>query len=164
LAFNLPDHTSIETENVVVYIAGFIAKRLCEKNILCPDCNVALIGTFTGDANQTFLREKQHDGALKGLTLPSQCLVSTVLKMEEVFLGSEECLYRDKVRERFLSKMTMAAEGDSLRCLKGVCSLAQCTAGLYLSIRLKFALRDCNRQNAATSKRKNRKILHFSYL
>lgn len=165
LAVNLPDRSSVVAENVLTYISGFIAKKLCAKNTLCRECQHALIGKLKGTRNELFLQNKQlPDLQGDGLTVPSQMLVDAVQEMEEVFQQSEDQMYMDRVWKRFLIRMTKAVDGDSLECPAGVCRLKHLAAGLFLNIRLNFALRDSNRQNAAASKRQNRKVLKFAHL
>ena len=73
-------------------------------------------------------------------------------------------MYRDKVRERFLTAMEKTLGKDFLVCRDKQCHLQRLAVGLFVNIRLYFALRDSNNRNASSSKRKNRKELKFSHL
>ena len=150
------------------YIAGAMARRLRTRKrsqkTPCSACQDSLVGQLQGTQTETFLQHKQLTNAKVGLTVPSTVLVEAVKKMEQVFNDMQDQLYMDKVKERFLRKLTNSIPDDILICSTGTCLVKKCVVDLFLNIRLHFALRDRTRQIASARKRQNRKMLTFAHL
>ncbi|KAK7094198.1 hypothetical protein V1264_007852 [Littorina saxatilis] len=160
MAFAFPaDNLSIQEENILTYISGYIARKLTGK--VCSGCRGLLVGPLRGDRKEIFLTKKQlPDMKGEGLTVPSQQLVEL---MEVSFKKSEQLLHMDRVRTRIILRLEKNMNG-SLTCPSTQCKLNNLIVQLFTNIRLHFVLKDNNNRFSSSSKRKSRKFLKLEYL
>lgn len=74
-----PSSLTEYSENVVVYIAGYVVKKL--KHVMCSECVPSLFGNCDNVLHSTFLRRKNNGG----LTTPSPSVVKICVLCEKFF-------------------------------------------------------------------------------
>ena len=162
LAFSVPgENLSQQEENVLMYISGYIARKIRHK--MCPKRADLMVGELQGTPKETLLTLKQlPDLEGGGLVIPSPSLVSVVEQLEAVFKTSDQLLRMKRVRHRLFQRLEK--EARSLVCPQEKCDPGGLVVNLFLNIRLHFTLRDNNRHFAAASGRQNRKMLKLQHL
>ena len=162
---DLPANLTITEDNVIVYLSGYIIKKLSKS--LCQPCVTKLRGEkSTTVISQTFLHEKEYEGCSNGgIDVPSQLLTSAVTEMEKSFRSSVYCLHSTGIRCKLVSHMTSVARNCNLVCENVNCKVSFCVAALFVNIRLHFRVRCFNRDLAQPKKgqKRNRKAAEFSH-
>ena len=153
---------SIEEENILVYIAGYICRKIQSK--VCQDCKSMLTGTVNAlDQSQVFLASKQYaDLKGDGLTVPSGELMDVCTSLENEFrVVIEQALYMDSVKLRIVSAISKKVSGK-LNC--GSCPTLQSVVHLFVNIRLHHVLRVNNQDMVSSKGKRNRKYLKLSHV
>ena len=143
LVFNIEmDDLSTEEENTLVYIAGYMARKLHKK--ACQQCRQSMTGSLTGSSTEVVLQKKQLEHAKEGLGIPSAQLVCAIEITERVFKTSGQLLHMDTVRSRFLLRLNKELESNALVCSTGECKMRDYAVGLFVNIRFHTVLRNNN--------------------
>ncbi|KAK7475072.1 hypothetical protein BaRGS_00033685 [Batillaria attramentaria] len=153
------------SDNVLVYIAGYIAFKLQDKSV-CSACKGSLDGTRTGSSTETFLNTKKYRGIQGGLKMPSSILQRSVKQMEREYedvVGT--LLHTDQVMWRVVCKLSKMNE---VVCIEGNrCNVGHLVVQLFASLRLHFTLKDSNRSFPACTEKdqkRNGKMMKISHI
>ena len=153
---------SLQEDNVLAYIAGYIVRRLRHK--LCTECQEKVVSTIdTKNQNHDFLVKKSYAGAKHGLTVPSDKLLDTVKQLELEFRKTVvRAVVGDHVKQTLASELNKHVDMTSFACAH--CHLHLLVVHLMINIRLHFLLKDNNRMLVQNKDRKNRKTFQFNHL
>lgn len=153
-----PEATTVEN-NVMFYIAGYVARRLKTDREVCCDCREALVGTST--QNQFFFSHKHFANAKEGLVVPSQDLFLAITSLESVYrMNFAHYLHVMKIKMKLYNKLqSVQCKMLSAKC----CKLSEKVCKLFLNVRLHFSLKDNSRKFSVSSGKRNRKLVEFSH-
>ena len=157
---------SLEEDNIITYIAGYIARKVSPK--VCSQCEQMLCGKLnSANESHMLLKSKDYGDTKKGgLVVPSDSLVSICSKAENAYRENcEQILYQNNVRSRLISTITKTMTGDLLiACPEGSCSTLTIIVSLFVNVRLHHTLRDNNCEFTASTGKKNRKLLKLKHV
>ena len=157
---------SIETRNIVTYMAGYLLRKIPVNK--CSECTSQLLIekplANEDDQRYEFVKNK----ALKeigSLLYPTPCMISFVEDLENTFNTTFE----------YITHMPSVL-GRLCKCADKYCSFLDCQANeclmrlkgmvkLYMKVRIFHALKKSNTQNVETKGlKRNRKMLKLSHL
>lgn len=155
-------------ENILTYIAGYVARKTQGSSKVCNACKQKLFGDFQGSRKETLLSAKRYDDLQgPGLVTASTQLVTAIEAMEIKYkMVAEKMLTGRLVRAHLVSALEKEA---ALLFCNGVekCQLRLCVVSSFATIRLHFTLRDNSRHFTSVrgnAKRKCRKLLKLQHL
>ena len=116
---------SLEEENVLTYIAGYVAKKLSSK--VCQECTSQLKGKIEGTENEVFISNKRYEGTKgEGLIFPSKELVQIVERLELAYKQNvEQMLHMEKLGSRILTLLSKTMAPYSVTCPNNSCPLGR---------------------------------------
>ena len=161
LAFCLSDSLTDKDKNVCTYIAGYLSKKLQEKET-CPQCQLLLQGQIDSCPDKVFLTLKQYASVDKGLRVPSPILATVVAEMERVYRRSADVFFQKKVH-RTIADRLMQHANSIISCNDTKCEFTSIVVNMYTKIRIHYTIKLKNRE-MDEQKRKNRKVLKLSHL
>ncbi|KAK7457998.1 hypothetical protein BaRGS_00039119 [Batillaria attramentaria] len=146
--------------NVLVYIAGYVAKKLQLK--VCSACVPMLAGAVSATENEIFLVNKQYgrlDIEGRGLTVPSPELLQAVQRLEESFVATIDSTLRgDSVKACLVKTLHPTFE---MVCPEGKCAIKQFIIDKFINIRLHSTLKDINESFTQKGLKRNKKVMKF---
>ena len=115
---------SLQEDNVLAYIAGYIVRRLRHK--LCTECQEKVVSTTdTKNQNHDFLVKKSYAGAKHGLTVPSDKTLDTVKQRElELRKAVVRAVVADHVKQTLASELSKNVDVTSLACTLSLASVS----------------------------------------
>jgi hypothetical protein len=99
-------HAKAAEDNVLMYIAGYIAKKLELK--VCSPCRELLTGSYSGKATELFIAHKQFkDLTGKGLQVPTSELFNAVQSLQTEYVACVgKILPGDNVKARLVKSLS----------------------------------------------------------
>ena len=161
--FTIEQTMSVEEENILTYIAGYVSRKVSLK--VCDECRESLHGTYNAlDQAHCFLHEKQYDGTKKGgLVVPSKDLFQVCTEAETIYRKNcEQMLHMSGVRMRLVNVINKGL-GPYFMCNSG-CATLKMVVSLFVNIRLHHSLKDNNCEFASSVGKKNRKLLKLKHV
>ncbi|KAK7496579.1 hypothetical protein BaRGS_00012231, partial [Batillaria attramentaria] len=155
---------SLEEQNVLSYIGGYIIKKLSAASIEVCECRDRLRGSLMDDAseNEIFTRKKLYtDTHGPNLQTPSRKFFDVLQKLELTYNSSvENLLHQDKIRMRIFNCLDKGiSRQDLFVCSADPYPLRKFVLNLFISIRLFFTLKKNNMSFSGITQRQNRKFL-----
>lgn len=168
LAISNAPNMSLAEENIVVYLAGYLVRKVTKK-FSCPDCKDQLVSHSapSTSAQWTFLSKKQYSHLAEGgLYRPSEDLVAMVTEMEAIFRTSVPgIIHGDKIRGKLFSRMTGSSNLPQISCIRPECiQMTHYIIHLYITVRLHHVLREQNRKFQAPNQKRNRKAMKLLHI
>ena len=161
-SYSVPDGVfSHQEHNVMVYVAGYVARKL--QNKVCDPCRHLLSGSLDStNTSHVFLEKKLYKEATVGLTVPSTLLVNALTGVEAVYRRIvEKVVVGENVMGTLVTTVCSDVDLSRLSCEQ--CHMEQSIIGLMLRIRLHHTLKENNQFLSNGGDRKNRKTLKFSH-
>jgi hypothetical protein len=162
-------------DNALVYVAGYVCKRVLAKHS-CTQCFNTLIETKTVDINKDhiFMAAKAYStekGIFGGLTAPSEFAHKLISDSENVFIEQfDQLKYESGIRRKIIDAISIQRAISTISvtpinidhsgCLSSTISSI---IDLYIRMRLHYKLKFINRSLRNVVKRKNKKaakIMH----
>ena len=156
----IPEVFSLQEDNVITYIAGYIVRKLQSK--VCVSCvNVLRDEIDSDNPSHDFLTKKLYKDAVVGLTVPSKVLVEVLTGVEMKYRQIiDTVMVGTNVMANLVTSVCNEVDLSSITCDK--CNMERSIIGLMLRIRLHHSLKETNR-HFANCDRKNRKLMKFSH-
>lgn len=159
-------------ENVLVYMAGYIGKKVVGKFGSCTDCALFTTADYTStDSRYTFLRGKQYsDLSLgeDGLKVPSTEFVEFIIALETNFRHKiSSVIHAVGLGEKLLNS---GMEVYTSKCRDVVCKTEKCKntlvyiIKLFNRVRIHHILRTQNRLLSQPKQKRNRNFLKQTHL
>lgn len=157
-------HFSIEEDNIVVYIAGYLARKAANK-YPCTGCKQQLLSILSGTGEKfTFFNRKQYSHLTEGgLSTPSEALINFATELETIFrVTIPGVIHSDKVRGKLFLR---AAEADLPSITCNTCTQTKdYIILLFITVRLHHLLREQNRKFQAPNQKRNRKMMKLLHI
>ena len=150
-------------DNVLTYIAGYIASKLLLK--VCEMCKCMLTGPLTGSQNQLLIVHKQYEHLKdRGLEIPSSQLVMAVQQLEKAYIRNvDRLLPGNHVKAQLLHILKKTVCECELSCPLTQCELEKLVIDRYINVRLHFSLKNSNESFRQKSVKRNRKVMQMSH-
>ena len=164
LALSPTDDCLHVQENVICYIAGFIARKMRGK--VCQGCSDTLTGSERGLTSEMLIKHKQFQSSQgEGLVFPSDELASVIKLAENTYRKNiEQFLHTDKIKTRLTDLLEKnVRQHTTLECLTRTCQMLRNVIRLFTNIRLYFTLKDCSRSFSGLQRR-NRKLMKVTHV
>uniref|UniRef100_UPI003AF73824 hypothetical protein n=1 Tax=Thiolapillus sp. TaxID=2017437 RepID=UPI003AF73824 len=125
----------LDEENVLVYIAGYVAKILFSKT--CLQCNELSQTPLTGSESELLLVNKGS-----GLVVPSSQLIKVLETMESMWIKNiDKILHEDSLKIHLTKLLQQQLQDSELTCPSGTCDLKAHVIHLFISVRLHSTLK-----------------------
>ena len=152
---------SLQEQNILVYIGGFIVRRVTKK--ACPECCEKITSQICADdSSHDFIAAKQLEGVKVRLVVPSKVVTESLQKMEVEYTRHVESVIRQKHVKAALLALMLECVDEQLVC--DTCNLHQMISCLMVNIRLFHSIRLANAELRDKHNRKNRKALKFAHM
>ena len=161
------EHLKIAEENVLTYIAGYVAYKLKDAQNLCTGCTASLVGPELSTNDEIFLKCKQYESVVpgKGLCVPSRQLRETVNVLEMTYMKHTTVLVRKKVKTHLKGVLMKELKGrpNAVACPDGVCDQQGNIVDSFLTIRIHFTLKDSSRLFKQKHSKRNNKLMKLNF-
>ena len=164
--------------NVIVYVAGYLAKQILAKHKNCETCKNALLknAAFMEDPSELLLNYKAYcieESDFGGLTVPSDNFSDFVVVCEKVFVKCfNDYFHINAIGKRIVERIHIGLTNNNLHL--DLCSSERVTSfiSFFVRIRLHAAVKFYNKSlfnkkvvdSEKKVKRKSRKLVKISHL
>ncbi len=158
-----PSEFDLTDQNIIVYIAGYMARRVFEKHGECDPCRSLLVTNYQSESEaHIFINRKQYEHLDQGgLYYPTSALVDSVSTMEASFrLCAKGLIRSEKLHGRMYNHIAARVENDILTCGDKACEQRKkYLINLFITVRLHHRLREINRKADVPNQKRNRKAV-----
>ena len=162
-----PPQMSLEEENIIVYIAGYLVKK-AGKKFGCEDC-CKILSSNSSNHNEasTFINNKQYTNLSEGgLLIPSDAVIHFTTILENEFRSHlQYSLYSKGIRKTFVSHCMDTLQINNMSCDSASCKTVTAfyMINLFFVIRIHHFLRVANQSLSQSGQKRNRKILKLTH-